>query len=80
MIYQGECSLRKQYHFKKEEKYGKLFKNEEILKVTKGDILGLESIETKPVISNGKDKEKICKIQKVLFENTLVVLYHKIGY
>ncbi len=68
----------------KDEQYNKFYRNEQILKITRGDIVGLESIESNPKIVYITGKDKKCKLDKIIlekvnFDNSLIVNIINIG-
>jgi hypothetical protein len=77
-VYSGECSLYKKILIKKDEQYNKYYRNVQVLKIAKGDIVGLEAIETNPKLTYSKSKDKTCKLEKlsikrVDFDYSLIV-------
>jgi hypothetical protein len=65
IVYSGECSLYKNTMIKKDDLYNKYYKNVQVMKITKGDILGLEGIDTEPKLTYSKSKDKACKLEKL---------------
>ena len=50
---------------KKDEIHNKHYKNIQVLKATKGDIVGLEAIDTQPNLTYNKAKDNICRLEKL---------------
>ncbi len=77
--------LNKTVMIKKDEKHYKYYKNEDFLKCAKGDILGLEALDSEPEIiykKNKKDKTvhiDYIKLKKVYYDYSLIVLFSNIG-
>ncbi len=69
---------------KKDEIFNKYYKNIQVLKAAKGDIVGLEVIDTQPSLSYAKGKDKTCKLEKISLkrvnhEYSLIVNISKTG-
>jgi hypothetical protein len=50
---------------KKDEQFNKYYKNIQFLKISKGDIIGLEAIDTQPTLTYAMGKDKTCKLEKL---------------
>jgi CRP-like cAMP-binding protein len=80
IIYQGECSIRKDILFKKDIKFNKQKKTEKILFLKKGDIVGLECLENNFAYMRQKidqtgedDMETALNHKRIYYSNSLVV-------
>ncbi len=65
IVYSGECSLYKNIMIKKDEMFNKYYKNIQVLKAAKGDIVCLEVIDSQPILTYAKGKDRTSKLEKI---------------
>jgi hypothetical protein len=77
--------LNKTVMIKKDDKFHKYVKNEDFLKCARGDILGLEALDSEPEIIYKKIKKDktlhidFIMLKKVFYDYSLIVGFNNIG-